>query len=254
MSSSLVTSDPSASSKTRRRSRARVPNSIGPLAATNCRWRSSTRKRPNSNVASAVAGLDQARVTGELSRRTDCRRSCMSLSPVEGVEQQIEPTGALHAVPLHLRMNGCRLRIILIILSFRMTLKKPAAAATKSSRQGEEPGRGGRPDLQARLTTLRLLRREVQLVGHRAKSGREAAFLFRMTGPDGANSGTEGNALTCKPTERSRPSSDSRIPGSSSTIMTVGSAVIARARCNSGTATLRAAAIPQPEHPKIVRL
>ena len=43
------------------------PNSIGPLSATNCRWRSSTRKRPNSIVASPAAGLDQALVIGELS-------------------------------------------------------------------------------------------------------------------------------------------------------------------------------------------
>lgn len=87
------------------------------------------RKRPNSSVASAAEGLVQAQVIGELSRRTDCRWSCMSLTPVDGVDQQIEANGALHAVPLNLRMNGCRLRIIPIILSFRRTLRKPLAAA-----------------------------------------------------------------------------------------------------------------------------
>jgi hypothetical protein len=58
----------------------------------------------------------------------------MSLSPVEGVEQQIEANGALHAVPLNLRMNGCRLRIIPIILSFRRALGKPRTAATNLGR------------------------------------------------------------------------------------------------------------------------
>jgi len=73
----------------------------------------------------------------------------------------------------------------------------------------------------------------------------------RQAGPSGrpslTNSGTDAGALTCKPTERSKPSSDSRIPRSSSTIMIVGCTVIARAPCNRGTATLRAAASPQPD-------
>jgi hypothetical protein len=43
----------------------------------------------------------------------------MSLSPVEAEEQRIEANGALQAVLLNLRMKGCRLRIIPIILSFR---------------------------------------------------------------------------------------------------------------------------------------
>ena len=36
---------------------ARVPNSIGTPLATNCRRRSRMRKRPNSSIASAAAGL-----------------------------------------------------------------------------------------------------------------------------------------------------------------------------------------------------
>ena len=38
---------------------ARVPNSIGTPLATNCRRRSRMRKRPNSSIASAAAGLDR---------------------------------------------------------------------------------------------------------------------------------------------------------------------------------------------------
>jgi hypothetical protein len=41
------------------------------------------------------------------------------LSPLEAEEQRIEANGALQAVLLNLRMKGCRLRIIPIILSFR---------------------------------------------------------------------------------------------------------------------------------------
>ena len=52
-----MTSDPSASSKTRRRSKARVPSSIGTPSETNRRWRSSTRQWPNSSVVSAAASV-----------------------------------------------------------------------------------------------------------------------------------------------------------------------------------------------------
>jgi hypothetical protein len=44
---------------TRRRSKARVPSSTGTPSASSCRWRSSTRKRPNSRAASAVPALGQ---------------------------------------------------------------------------------------------------------------------------------------------------------------------------------------------------
>src|SRR5436190_214388 len=55
MSSSLVTSEPSASNSANRRSKARVPSSIGTPSASSCRRRSRTRKRPNSRSALAVA-------------------------------------------------------------------------------------------------------------------------------------------------------------------------------------------------------
>jgi hypothetical protein len=53
-SCSLLIGDPLASSKVSSSSKARVPNSIGTPSANNCRRRNSTRKRPDSNDASAA--------------------------------------------------------------------------------------------------------------------------------------------------------------------------------------------------------
>jgi hypothetical protein len=64
----------------------------------------------------------------------------MSLSPIEAEEQRIEANGAVQAVLLNLRMKGCRLRIIPIILSFRGSQKAPAPA-TNCAAEERSPAR-----------------------------------------------------------------------------------------------------------------
>ena len=52
-------------------------------SATNFRWRSNTRKRPNSSVASAAARLDQSLTIDELSRVVAITASMSSLRQKE---------------------------------------------------------------------------------------------------------------------------------------------------------------------------
>ena len=65
----FVTSEPSASNRTSRRSKARVPSSTGTSSANSCRRRNSTRKRPNSRSALVVACRERFPASGSGFRR-----------------------------------------------------------------------------------------------------------------------------------------------------------------------------------------